>query len=108
MQQKVKWWLLYAIIPLSLGLLWLDSQFRLQPLAHRWLEVGIVLVSFGLMALWVRANQGASAQASCRPIVYSLRTDPNHDQMLNWASGRHKKPRTNLVKREITELERHN
>ena len=53
---KPKWWRLYAIVPVTLALLMVDSQLALPPLGHKLVEILIVLVTVGLMGLWVLAN----------------------------------------------------
>ncbi len=91
MQHKRKWWLLFAIFPLSVGLLWLDGRLTLQPQGHQLLEMGIVLISFGLMALWVRANQAEIARESATHTTYSVLPDPKCNQPLDfdWHSSLH-------------------
>jgi hypothetical protein len=53
---KPKWWRLYAIAPVTLTLLVIDSQLALPSLGHKLLEILIVLVTVALMGLWVLAN----------------------------------------------------
>jgi hypothetical protein len=55
------WRLLYAVIAVMVGLLVLDARASLLPAGHEILEVGIVLVGFGLIELWIRANRRALA-----------------------------------------------
>ncbi len=57
MKQKPRWWLLYGIVPSAAVLLWLDGYLDLSLPAHRTLEIAVVLLTFGLIALWVRANR---------------------------------------------------
>ena len=56
---KPKWWLVFALVPLTIALLVLDEAVPLPTQGHQLLEFGIILVTFGLMALWVHASQGA-------------------------------------------------
>jgi hypothetical protein len=58
-QRKPSWWLLLGLLPLTIGLLWLDSRAALPPWGHETAEVGIVLFVGGLADLWVRVNAGA-------------------------------------------------
>ncbi len=62
MQHKPSWWPLYATFPLSIGLLWLDSRITLPPQGHEFLELGIVVLVFGCMALWMRRIQTPAAK----------------------------------------------
>jgi hypothetical protein len=83
MQQKPRWWPLYAIFPISVGLLWLDGRLTLQPQAHQLLEIGIVLLSFGCMALWVRGQPTAPGKESAAHITYHVLPDPKCNQALD-------------------------
>ena len=60
---KPQWWLLYAVIPLMIVLFALESQMHGSLIEHRVMEFGIVLLTFGLMAMWVRANEAALIEA---------------------------------------------
>jgi hypothetical protein len=53
---KPRWWRLYAILPLAVALLAIDSQLALPSLGHKLVEILIVIVTVGLMGLWVVAN----------------------------------------------------
>lgn len=52
-----KWGILYMVLPLSAGLFWLQMQAPWPEAGHRVAEVGIVLLTFGLVELWLRANR---------------------------------------------------
>lgn len=52
-----KWGILYLVLPLATGLFWLQMQALLPEVGHRAAEVGIVLLTYGLVALWLRANR---------------------------------------------------
>ena len=54
--QKPTWWRLYAIVPFTLTLLAIESQLALPDLGHKLIEILIVVVTVGLMGLWVMAN----------------------------------------------------
>jgi hypothetical protein len=56
---KPRWWLLYLTLPLMIGLFVLEGRLTEPDIVHRILELGIVIVCFGLMAVWVRANEDA-------------------------------------------------
>ncbi len=82
-----RWWLLYAIFPLSVGLLWLDGRLTLVPQAHQLFEIGIVLLSFGCMALWARGQPAAPAKESAPPTEYFVVPDPNCSEPLDLTVG---------------------
>ncbi len=56
---KPRWWRLYATFPLAMVLLVLEHWLPLSTSGHQAVQIGIVLVTFGLMYLWLRANAGA-------------------------------------------------
>ena len=58
-EQKPAWWILYLLIPGMIGLLMLAGQLPLVSWEYQIVDVGIVLFVFGLMALWIHANQSA-------------------------------------------------
>jgi hypothetical protein len=45
------------IVPLAAGLFWLEMKTPLSETEHRAADVGIVLLIFGLVELWLRANR---------------------------------------------------
>jgi hypothetical protein len=53
---KPQWWRLYAILPLSLLLLLIESQLSLPPAGHQLAQTGIAIVMVGMMAWWVLSN----------------------------------------------------
>ena len=53
------WWALYAILPLVIGLLFLERLVTLPELGHQLLELAIVCVAVALLGLWTRANAAA-------------------------------------------------
>jgi hypothetical protein len=77
------WWLLYALVPLLAGLCVVEPRAPLPPGWHRGVQVGIVLVIYGLVWLWLRANalrllcsnQGMVTRertfAACRAAIHS-------------------------------------
>jgi hypothetical protein len=52
-----RWGLLYMIVPLAVGLLWLQLQTPLPEAGHKVAEVGVILLTYGLVALWLWANR---------------------------------------------------
>ncbi len=55
-KRRPRWGLLYVIVPLAAGLFWLEIKAPWPKAEHRAAEVGIVLLVFGLVELWLRAN----------------------------------------------------
>ncbi len=58
-KSKANWWLVFALLPLMIVLLFGETFLTESAVGHGVLEVGIVLVTFGLSALWVHANANA-------------------------------------------------
>ena len=56
---RPKWWRLYAAFPLLIVLLVLEHRLPLSPGGHQAAQIGIVLLVFGLIYVWLRANMVA-------------------------------------------------
>jgi hypothetical protein len=82
MERKLKpnWWLLYLTVPLMIGLLILEGRLSSPPLVHQIMELGIVVVSFGLMAVWVQANAGALQEEATDRDLWILVSQPGDDE----------------------------
>ncbi len=64
-----KWWQLYLSFPLLIALFVLDSRLRLSIRGHQAVQVVIVMLFYGLIHLWLRANRSALAgEARERPV----------------------------------------
>ena len=57
--KKPAWWLLYAIGLLLIGLIGLVEATVPRGGLRTVLEIALVIVMFGLMAIWVRHNRAA-------------------------------------------------
>jgi hypothetical protein len=75
-KHKANWWLVYATLPLMIALLLIEARIPGSLLVHRILEFGIVLLSFGLMALWVHGNQAALSNEESEKQRWTLEPDP--------------------------------
>jgi len=53
------WWFLYLCIALVLGLFWLEAKLPFSAAGHTWAEVGLVLILYGLVTAWLKANEAA-------------------------------------------------
>lgn len=69
---KPNWWMLYALIPSMPVLLVVGSRIPGSSLEHRLMEFGIVLLGFGLIALWVRANEPALIEQEMTDVKWSI------------------------------------
>jgi hypothetical protein len=55
-QPRPAWWLLYGLVPVTGGLLLLESRASLPAGGHTAAQVGIVLFTYGVVWLWLRVN----------------------------------------------------
>ncbi len=69
---KPNWWMLYALIPSIPILLVIESRIPGSSLEHRLMEFGIVLLGFGLIALWVHANEPALIEEEMTNAKWSI------------------------------------
>ena len=53
------WWFLYLSIALVLGLFWIEAKSPFSAAGHTWAEVGLVLILYGLVTAWLKANEAA-------------------------------------------------
>jgi hypothetical protein len=51
------WWVLYTLVPLLGGLLMLEHRASLSPAGHKFAQIVIVLCIYGLVWVWLRANE---------------------------------------------------
>jgi hypothetical protein len=59
---RPKWWQLYLTLPLLIGLFALDNRLKLSLRGHEVVQIGIVLLIYGLMHLWLKANARALSE----------------------------------------------
>jgi hypothetical protein len=80
-QDRPKWWQLYLTFPLLVALFAVDSRLKVSTRAHQVVQIGIVLIVFGLIHLWLKANARAlsamdRAQLGRRVTVISNQPHP--------------------------------
>jgi hypothetical protein len=56
---RPKWWQLYLTFPLLIILFVADSRLKISSRGHQAVQIAIVLLVFGLIHLWIRANSSA-------------------------------------------------
>ncbi len=54
---KPAWWQLYIVVPIMIGLFFVEHQIALSAFGHEVAQAVIVVLAFALMTLWLRANQ---------------------------------------------------
>ena len=56
---RPKWWQLYLIFPLLIALFIQEARFRISTRGHQAVQIGIILLVYGLIHLWLKANAAA-------------------------------------------------
>ncbi len=56
---RPKWWQVYLTFPLLIALFMLDMRLNLSERGHQAVQIGIILLIFGLVRLWLKANARA-------------------------------------------------
>ena len=51
-----KWWQVYLTFPLLVVLFMLDNRLKLSERGHQAMQIGIVLLVYGLVHMWLKAN----------------------------------------------------
>jgi len=59
---RPKWWQVYLTLPLLIGLFILDNRLKLSLRGHQVVQVGIILLVYGLIHLWMKANARALSE----------------------------------------------
>ena len=88
-QRGPAWWPLYTLVPIMGGLLLLESRAALPPGGHKAVQIGIILFVYGLVWIWIWAND-VVLRHDDRQIIgqdderYVPETD---DRATSWALG---------------------
>lgn len=56
---RPKWWQLYLTFPLLIVLFMLDGHLKISMHGHQAVQIGILLLFYGLIELWLNANASA-------------------------------------------------
>jgi hypothetical protein len=57
-----KWWQLYLTFPLLLALFVMDSRLKISVRGHQAVQLGTILLVYGLIHWWMKANRSAFLQ----------------------------------------------
>ena len=68
-----KWWQLYLTFPLLLALFLLDSRLILSVRGHQAVQIGILLLVYALVHLWLKANSTALSKMDQRQYRGTIR-----------------------------------
>ena len=63
---RPKWWQVYLTFPLLIALFMLDSRLKLSERGHQAVQIGILLLVYGLVHLWLKANARALSKMDQR------------------------------------------
>jgi len=58
-KHRPSWWQLWRIFPVLGILAFLEARTSLSPAGHRAVEVGMVLIIFALVSVWLNTNRAA-------------------------------------------------
>jgi hypothetical protein len=58
---RPKWWQLYLTFPLLVALFVLDHRLKISARGHLVVQIGILMIIYGLVHLWLKANAYALA-----------------------------------------------
>jgi hypothetical protein len=59
---RPKWWQLYLTFPLLIVLFLVESRLKLSSRGHQVMQIGILLLVYALVHLWLKANSSALSQ----------------------------------------------
>ncbi|MBI3739803.1 MAG: hypothetical protein HY258_12215 [Chloroflexi bacterium] len=54
-----RWWQVYALLPLLVALFLLEMRLPFSEIGHEIAQIGILVIIFGLVHLWLHANASA-------------------------------------------------
>src|SRR4029453_17035647 len=75
--RKPAWWMLYAVVPMMGGLVLVEARASCSPGWHKAVQIGIILFVYGLVWVWLRANDSAMPHDSATraPLFREPRAD---------------------------------
>jgi hypothetical protein len=82
-----KWWQLYLIFPLLIALFALDTRLQLSTIGHQAVQIGSIVIIFGLVHVWLKANARALSamdQAQLAGKVRVIKIESRELPMINY------------------------
>lgn len=70
---RPKWWQLYFTFPLLIAMFALDARLKMSVRRHQVVQIGIVLILYGLIRLWLKANARALSQMDRNEMDQTIR-----------------------------------
>jgi len=62
---RPKWWQLYLTFSLLIALFIVDDRLKISVRGHQAVQIGILLVFYALIHLWLNANASALSKMDC-------------------------------------------
>jgi hypothetical protein len=59
---RPKWWQLYLTLPLLVALFVVDSRLKISNHGHQAVQIGIILLIYGFIYLWLKDNASAISE----------------------------------------------
>ena len=84
---RPKWWQVYLTFPLLIALFAVDSRLKLSTRGHQAIQIGIVLLVYGLIHAWLKANaQALSAMDQMQPTgkVRVIKIEPHELPIMDY------------------------
>ena len=94
-KSKPNWWLVFAIAPLMIVAILVESQFKYPAEVHEVADCAIVVVSFGLMVGWMRSNEAALEEEEIRKEHWVFIEEPGNDETWEFEVPTDPVPQTN-------------
>ena len=63
---RPKWWQLYLTLPLLVALFVMEHRLNISVHGHQAVQIGILILIYGLMHLWLQANASALSKMDQR------------------------------------------
>ena len=65
-EKKPKWWQLYLTFPLLIALFVMDNRLKISSRGHQIFQIGIILLVYACVHLWLKANSNALSKLDQR------------------------------------------
>jgi hypothetical protein len=72
-EKNPKWWQLYLSFPVLIALFVIDHRLKISAPEHEAMQVGIIVLIYGFIHLWLKANAGALSGMDRRQVHGRIR-----------------------------------
>lgn len=84
---KPKWWQVYLTLPLLVLLFFAENRLRLSVRGHQVVQIAIILLIYGLIHLWLKANGAALSNTDQEYSFKKFRVYQIHPEQLRESDG---------------------